>query len=74
MLHDFLTQQLRDLEALADDLDDDLEDVRAARLLVRRFRVDPRLRDAPLTVRRALFDARNVSARLRRLHTQGDPQ
>jgi hypothetical protein len=27
-----------------------------------------------LTVRRALFDARNVSARLRRLHTQGDPQ
>ncbi len=66
-LSTYLDDQLDALDALTADLDDDHPDVRAARRLTRLCRDNPRLRAAPLTVRHALFDARAVSTRLRRL-------
>ncbi len=67
-VNDYRTEKLRELDQLAADADADLEDVRRARRIALRLR-SPRL--SPLGARRALFDARAVSTRLRRVHDLG---
>jgi hypothetical protein len=67
-VNDYRTEKLLELDQLTAALSPELEDVRRARRIARRLR-SPRL--TPLGARRALFDARAVSTRLRRVHDLG---
>jgi hypothetical protein len=67
-VNDYRTEKLLELDQLTAALSPELEDVRRARRIARRLR-SPRL--TPLGERRALFDARAVSTRLRRVHDLG---
>lgn len=67
-VNDYRTEKLLELDQLTAALSPELEDVRRAHRIARRLR-SPRL--TPLGARRALFDARAVSTRLRRVHDLG---
>jgi hypothetical protein len=71
-VNDYRTEKLLELDQLTAALSPELEDVRRAHRIARRLR-SPRL--TPLGARRALFDARAVSTRLRRVHDlkKGNP-
>ncbi len=74
MTDDYLRDQIRDLEVLAEGLRPDLEEVRAARRLATTLRGCSELRKRPLTYRRALFNARDLTYRLRVLHGLTQPK
>ncbi len=65
---DYLDEQLDTLADLTAALDLDHPDARAARRLTQRLRSRSELRSAPLRYRRALFDVRTLTGRLRRVH------